>query len=426
VRFNAAGGGGEAVAPTLESAFFKDAFSLLGHLAMPNRWFRAGMPYFNSFFARDAFMSGIAVSRLDPSPLKAALEFGAKYQAPNGDIPHQHFENPADIPFGLKLFWGKPPYYEATDAAAWFVIGLAAYMRRTGDQELLDRLWPQAKLAISRYLDDADFAKYGFIPFRKKKFFGLTHQNWRDGYLNFFGLRKPIFALDIQCLVCEALTNMADLATVREFASASRFLVARNELAYRIRKRFRWRRENYVFSYLHGEDLEPFGAVMPDPATTLASGVWRERDAARILERISREDLWTPYGLRSLSASERHFVASPFGRRQFFLGPVWPHLLWQIWRGAAGFDGGDAIRVRLEECLLDLLFHFRMELARRGLSGGRLNWIFPEAVGVGVERPYDLEPLAGANLHQAWTAAAAIDMLYERVGEELHQLKFGE
>lgn len=383
------------------------------------------MPYFSSFFGRDAFMSGIAVSRLDTSPLKAALEFAAQYQSDKGDIPHQHFENSADIPFGLKLFWGKPPYYEAVDAAAWFMIGLATYISLINDHELIGRLWPSAKLAASRYLDDPDFAKYGFIPFRKKRFFGLTHQNWRDGYWNFFNLRQPIFALDVQCLVCEALSAMTGLALVRDFSAASQFLTAANHLAYRIRRHFKWKRENYVYSYLQGEDLEPFEAVMPEPATTLTSGVWRERDAANILARITREDLWTPFGLRSLSVRDQRFVASPAYRRGFVFGSVWPHLLWQVWRGAARFRD-KALMARLETLLLDLLFYLRLELSRRGLPPGRLKWVFPEVVGVSAGEPYRVEPLRGANLYQAWTAAATIDMLYERVGDELHQIKFGE
>ncbi|MBI1975162.1 MAG: hypothetical protein HYS57_02250 [Parcubacteria group bacterium] len=400
--------------------FFRDAFNLLNRrLLTPEGWFLAGEPYFRGWFGRDAFITALQTLAIDPRNAKNTLVFAAKQQNEFGNIPHEIRDA-----WYLRLIWGKPPYYNAVDAAARFVITLSEYFDRTGDEQLLTTLWPHAKRAISRYLEDPTFTRYGFIAYRKKNPFDLTHQNWRDGGWNYFGLRKPIFPLDVQCLLYEALRRMRLLA--RDCMAEKDYGEKLREIARGVRKRvhrhFRWQKAEYFFTYLHGEDLSPLRVIMPEPATVVSTGIFSNDDAAAIFRRVTKKDLWTSFGIRSVSAyNSRWFIDLPTCRRWFTFGSIWIQQLWEIWRSARQF-GYTALGVELEGMLHNLLLAVLWKVKPLG----EMREVCPEVVAVSEDDPPEIEVPRGANMRQAWSAGAVLDMFYWHVNQELRSLKFGE
>src|SRR2546426_265777 len=79
-------------------------------------------------------------------------------------------------------------------------------------------------------------------------------------------------------------------------------------------------------------------AITSNPGHLLLAGVVPEGRVAHLTRRLFRDDLWTPFGVRTHSSSEPDF--DPLG---YHMGTVWPHDNWFLWRGLrAGGRGGGA------------------------------------------------------------------------------------
>lgn len=132
--------------------------------------------------------------------------------------------------------------------------------------------------------------------------------------------------------------------------------------------------------------LEADGAVVPGAGSQLGWLLWAgalEGAAARAAaRRLLDPDVWTPFGLRTLSS--RHPAFAPHG---YHTGAVWPFDSWLGWGGLRAYD------------------HAAAELLRAGVLGAleRLGGA-PELYAV--TGTGELEPIAIANRVEAWTVGA--------------------
>ncbi len=100
-----------------------------------------------------------------------------------------------EIPFGR--------YYGGVDTTPLFVALAGAYAERTGDMDLIDRLWPHLEAAvgwIERYGDsDGD----GLIDYARGSASGLANQGWKDSQDSVFHVdgsfaTGPIALVEVQ------------------------------------------------------------------------------------------------------------------------------------------------------------------------------------------------------------------------------------
>ena len=183
--------------------------------------------------------------------------------------------------------------------------------------------------------------------------------------------------------IYELLGRDGDAARLREEAAA---------LYDRFNDAFWWEEEGTYYLGLDGAK-RPIRTVASNAGHLLQSGIVPPERAGRVVERLMREDLWSGWGIRTLSSD--HVAYNPFS---YHTGSVWPHDNAVI---AGGFRryGYAAEAAKVAKGMFDAaerLAQYRLPELFAGLP--RHEASFP------VQYP-------GANVPQAWAASAILRLV---------------
>src|SRR3546814_20668855 len=81
-------------------------------------------------------------------------------------------------PFGL--------YYGSIDSTPLFVLLAGEYIRRTGDIETLNALWPNIEAALAWIDTYGDSDGDGFVEYSRKTEKGLVNTGWKESHDSLF------------------------------------------------------------------------------------------------------------------------------------------------------------------------------------------------------------------------------------------------
>lgn len=144
-------------------------------------------------------------------------------------------------------------------------------------------------------------------------------------------------AVELQFLWWRALTALGEFAALGEGPSA--WAGAADEAARfgaRLPARYRWAEESYLYDSLR-RDGSPVRRLRPNALQWIGAGLLPPDEERRLVERAGREDLTTPWGLRTLAASDPDYDPTAYHE-----GQVWP--IASAWAARAAFAVGDAER----------------------------------------------------------------------------------
>jgi glycogen debranching enzyme len=346
---------------------------------------------FHAFFGRDSAIVSLEVLPARPDVARATLRALAKLQGraedpetdeEAGKIVHEWWpEAPERL---LRAGWpvrdGELRYYGSADSTAWFLVLLASL----GDSSLAAELEGEWR-AAGRWLEGALHDGGGLVRHGPRRApGGLAQQGWRDaedpvdpsfhgaGILAAEGEAPayPLADADTQAVTMVALRALASLSGERHWTEKASSLSAAIAAAF-----------DPETMAISGEGEKVKGA-----GSQLGWLLWADAlpDGVRELaaERLSRLDVLTPWGLRTLSSQHPLFAADAYHR-----GAIWPFDSWLGWGGlrAAGFlDAAEQLRLGVLDAI------------------GRIGQA-PELFAVGPTGP---EPIPIANRVQAWTVGA--------------------
>ncbi|MDQ6935239.1 MAG: hypothetical protein M3130_08145 [Actinomycetota bacterium] len=351
---------------------------------------------FHALFGRDSLVVALQVLNVRPDVAPATLRAlaarqGARENPETEEEPGRILHEYRPLPPARLVEQGWPLgddgglcYYGSSDATSWFLVVLDA----TGDARL------QAELAHSRqaagaWLEEALRRGGGLVRCGPRVSpGGLAQQGWRDCLdpaADPFG--GGIVAADGSMPASPLADADSQAAAVAALDALTRLDVERQPHWVRLRDRLRER---------VGRDFAPDvmardGAdrVVPGAGSQLGwllwSGALSEQAAGAAVERLSRPDVHTKYGVRTLSTDHCSFRADGYHR-----GAVWPFDCWFAWGGlrASGAHGlADQVRDGVRRALAAL---------------GR----YPELYSV--SRSGELAAIPVANRVQAWTVGAAL------------------
>jgi glycogen debranching enzyme len=290
-----------------------------------------GVPWFLTVFGRDSLIASYEALPFEPTLARATLKTLAEQQAAERDDFRD--AEPGKILHELRR--GKlvrlgldphGPYYGTHDATQLFLILLDEYERWTGDIGFVRELETAARRAVDWIDEHADLDGDGYLEYESRSAKGLRNHCWKDSddAIQFGGGRTadpPIATCEIQGYTYDARLRTARLA--REVWQDEDLAADQERKATRLRERFNrdfWSEElGFYVLALDGQKRQ-VDAITSNPGHLLWSGIIPKRRAKAVVERILRQDLFSGWGIRSLSSEMRGF--NPL---EYHAGTVWPH-----------------------------------------------------------------------------------------------------
>jgi glycogen debranching enzyme len=372
-------------------------------LAVPQQahppYVAAGVPWFLTLFGRDslmtALMAGLDGAWLAEGALAAlgALQATARddwRDAEPGKLPHElrrgELARRGEIP--------HTPYYGTHDTPALFCLALWHAWRWTGDSRLLEAHLDTARAALRWCDEDGDRDGDGLLEYATRSSQGYYNQSWKDAgdaILNADGrlAALPLATVELQGYLFSARLAMAELHEARgDAGEAERLRRAAGELRVRVEERF-WLEAQQFYAVALDGDKRPVTSIASNPGHLLWCGLPDPHRAAAVARRLLEPDLFSGWGLRTLSSE--HPAYNPLSYQR---GSVWPHdtLLAAagLWRYGLREEASTLIRAILE--------------AAAAFEEERLPELF-----CGLERAHGLPvPYEEANIPQAWAAATPL------------------
>jgi glycogen debranching enzyme len=359
----------------------------------------AGAPWFLALFGRDTLVTALMAGLLGRWHTDGALGALAATQARSTDDFRD--AQPGKIAHELRRgelahFAAVPhtPYYGTHDAPALFVLALWNGFRWTGDRGLLERHLPAAEAAM-RWCDElGDEDGDGLLEYRTRSTKGYTNQGWKDAgdaipHENGAHAGLPIATVELQGYLYAARRAMAELVEATgDREQAEDFRRRARELRRLVDDRF-WIDDQGSYALALDGRKRLVRSMASNPGHLLWCGLPSYERAAKLARRLLAEDMFSGYGVRTLSAAHRNY--NPLS---YQLGSVWPHDNALIAAGLMRYGLRDEA-ARVFKGILD---------AANTFEESRLPELF-----CGFDREDGLPvPYEKANVPQAWAAAVPI------------------
>jgi len=369
----------------------------------------AGIPWFTTLFGRDVLVVGFQTLCLAPRLALGTLRAHASLQGDRYDDDHD--EQPGKIEHEVRHgelaergLAPQTPYYGTSDATSLFVLLAARSFDWNGDRDALDSLRPHVERALAWIERDGDLDGDGLQEYESRSGRGMRNQGWKDsghGIVDPEGndAELPVATCELQGYVVAAYRAWASVLerAYHDTAGAGRLRDAADRLADLVEDRFWWEDEGTYYLALDG-DKRPVESVTSNPAHLLWAGAVARERAERTVERLMADDMWSGWGIRTLSS--RHRAYNPFSYQR---GSVWPH---DNALAAAGFRryGRPGEAATVARGIFD---------AARRFQSDRLPEVF-----AGLERDEESFPVQylGANIPQAWASGATVHLLATLLG----------
>ena len=308
------------------------ALRLLERDLGPDVWVpAAGVPWYVTLFGRDSLIASLQNLPVYAPFAKGALRILAQYQAHErddwrdaqpGKIMHEirHGE--------LAHFHLIPhtPYYGTWDATPLYLIALHEAWRWLGDRQLVESLLPVAEGClewIDRYGDlDGD----GFQEYRTFSPKGYENMSWKDArdsvvYPDGTPVQQPKATCELQGYVYAAKRGMAEVFDALGKHDRAKALEAQAaELKRRFDEAF-WMEDEGTYAFALDPKKRQVKTIVSNAGHCLWTGIADEGKAARVVGRLLAPDMWSGWGVRTLSA--RHLDA--YNPHSYQRGSVWPH-----------------------------------------------------------------------------------------------------
>ena len=273
----------------------------------------AGVPWFVAVFGRDSLIVSLQNALVYPDFARGALEVLGSLQATEED--NYRDAEPGKIMHELRVgelahFKLVPhtPYYGTADATPLYLIVLHTAWRSTGDTGLLERHLKTAERClewIDKYGDrDGD----GFQEYATRSPVGYENQSWKDSgdavvYPDGSLVKGPKALCELQGYVYDAWQRMAQVFDALGNSSRAQELRAKATALFRHFNEAFWDEESGFYAYALDGEKKPVLSVASNPGHCLWSGIVPADRARRVVERLMKPDMWSGWGIRTLSAN---------------------------------------------------------------------------------------------------------------------------
>jgi len=369
----------------------------------------AGVPWFATLFGRDSLIVSFQCMLVSPYLALGALIKLAELQARELD-PYRDAE-PGKIMHEVR--YGElaerrmiphTPYYGTADATILYLIVLSELFRWTGEKSIIERLRDTAQRCLEWIDSFGDRDGDGFQEYQTRSPVGYYNQGWKDAadalvYPDGSLVKLPIGTCELQGYVYDAKLRMAE---VFEAIGEKSLPDKLRRQAFELRDRFDrvfWLEDTQFIAFCLDGDKQPVATVSSNPGHCLWSGIVMPSRASAVAARLFKEDMWSGWGVRTLSAD--HPAYNPI---EYQRGSIWPHDNGIIAAGLAAYGFRDLAN-RISNAIFDAAAsfeHFRLPELFAGFSRGKDTY-------------YPVQYLQ-ANIPQAWASGSVFHLVRTMLG----------
>jgi len=368
----------------------------------------AGLPWFVAPFGRDSLIVSLQNTLVYPEFARGALAILGSLQAK--EVDDYRDAEPGKIMHEMR--YGElahfkliphTPYYGTADATPLYLITLHAAWRATGDRTLLERHLDTAEGCLSWIDNYGDRDGDGFQEYQTRSPVGYENMGWKDSgdcvvYPDGSLVKGPKALCELQGYVYDAWVRMAEVFDALGKPDRAQELRAKaGTLLDQFNNAF-WDEELGFYAYALDGEKKKVLTVASNAGHCLWSGIVPPERAKKVVERLMAPDMWTGWGIRTLSAN--HPAYNPYN---YQTGSVWPHDNAIIAMGFK-FYGFGAEAARIAHDISTAASHFLLNQ-------------LPELY-TAFERDETTFPVQyiGANVPQAWAAGSAFMLTQAMLG----------
>lgn len=290
----------------------------------------AGVPWFVAVFGRDSLIVSLQNMIVYPDFARGVLDILGRLQAT--EVDDYRDAQPGKILHELRVgelaerkLIPHTPYYGTADATALYLIALHEAWKWLGDDGLFRQHEDAAKKClewIDRYGDlDGD----GLQEYQTRSEHGYENMGWKDAadsvmYPDGTPVEGPKALCELQGYTYDAWCRMAQLF---EYFSQPDLAATLRQKAEALRQKFEnlfWCEETGSYAYALDGHKNQVTTIASNPGHLLWSGIASRERASRVVARLMESDMWSGWGIRSLS--EKNPAFNPFSYQN---GSIWPH-----------------------------------------------------------------------------------------------------
>jgi glycogen debranching enzyme len=336
---------------------------LLRSAVAGKHFFAAGVPWFVTLFGRDSLITSLQTLMYDPEITKETLRVLAHYQGRK--VNNWTEEQPGRILHELRVgemaLSGEipyTPYYGTIDATPLFLVLLAGYASWTGDLSLFDELRENVELAFTWIAEYGDSDGDGYVEYKSSSEHGLINQGWKDSGNAIVNAdcniaTPPIALVEVQGYVYMAKMLMTELfRRTGDGDTADRLEKEAKDLYTRFNRDF-WLEDKSIYAMALQNGGKPAAVASSNPGHALWAGIADPDKARRTMERLLGEDMFSGWGVRTLSNKEMAYNPA-----SYHLGSVWPHDNAIIAAGLRRYGFDDAAH-RVSTSIIEAAMHFK-------------------------------------------------------------------
>lgn len=370
----------------------------------------AGAPWYAAVFGRDSLVAAYQSLPVAPELAVGTLRFLAAHQGSESDDWSD--EQPGKVLHELRqgelARTGRvphSPYYGSVDATLLWIVLLHEAYQWLGDESLVEELRDPLEAALG--WTERACAAIGDDPFLYYRSAGrvdLVHKAWRDSnhsvrFRDGTPASPPLASAEVQGYLYDALRRAASL--VRDVDGDHERAAEYESRAADLRRRFDevfWLEDRAFHAAALTADGRRVDSITSNVGQCLWSGIVDEARADAVADRLTSDDLFTGWGVRTMSSRDGGY--DPVA---YHTGSVWPHDTSLVAIGLSGYGYHDAAE-RLAVGLLDASTYF---------PHGSLPEVF-----CGFDSSSAPKPFPATCVPQAWAAGAPLALLRALFGLE--------
>jgi len=316
------------VCSTLEQAARDLSALRLPDLDIPHGWtMAAGLPLYIAVFGRDTLTAGWQASMLGPEMMRGALDVLARLQGTKTDDwrdeqPGRMLHEAHTGPLSALNLDPRGRSYGSITTSGLYPFILAELWHWTGDA---DAVRPYIDPAL-RALDwlDRERKHDGLYTYQTRSPVGVKHQAWKDSpdaivYEDGSQVEPPIATCEEQGFVYIGKLHLAEMLwSLDRRDEAQRLYDEAQTLRARFNEAF-WMEDEGYYALALDADGRQVRSIASNAGHCIATGIADEAHVPRVVERMFRADLFSGWGMRTLSSA--HPAFNPYS---YHLGSIWP------------------------------------------------------------------------------------------------------